>query len=112
MAELKYLTGDATKPVQTPAYIVHICNNKGGWGAGFVVAVTKNLGRGPEASYRLWSREAEGFRLGKIQIVTVDSNISVVNMIAQDGYGTKENNFKPLHLKALRQCLKQVYAST
>ncbi|MDD5650650.1 MAG: macro domain-containing protein, partial [Candidatus Nanoarchaeia archaeon] len=42
----------------------------------------------------------------------VDSNISVVNMIAQDGYGTKENNFKPLHLKALRQCLKQVYAST
>lgn len=111
MAEINYLTGDATKPIQTPAYIAHICNNKGGWGAGFVLAISKNLGRGPEASYRLWSRE-ENFRLGQIQIVTVDSTISVVNMIAQDGFGSKENNFKPLHLKALKMCLKQLYEAT
>lgn len=108
MAEIKYLTGDATKPVQTPAYIVHVCNDAGGWGAGFVVSVTKAFGRGPEASYRCWSRETESFRLGKIQIVTVDSKISVVNMIAQTGYMSQQNKH-PLHLKALRQCLKQVY---
>jgi O-acetyl-ADP-ribose deacetylase (regulator of RNase III) len=105
---INYLEGDATKPVKTPAYIVHICNNSGGWGAGFVIAVTTAFGNGPESSYRCWSRE-EDFRLGKIQIVSVNNDISVVNMIAQNGFGSKENNFKPLHLKALRQCLKQVY---
>lgn len=109
MAKIEYLSGDATKPIKTPAYIVHVCNDVGGWGAGFVIAITKAFGKGPETSYRCWSREKEDFRLGKIQVVTVDNNISVVNMIAQNGFGTKENNFKPLHLKALHQCLKQVY---
>lgn len=104
---INYLEGDATKPVKTPAYIVHICNDADGWGAGFVIAVTRAFGNGPESSYRCWSRE-EDFRLGKIQIVSVNNDISVVNMIAQTGFMTAKNQH-PLHLKALRQCLKQVY---
>lgn len=109
--EINYLTGDATKPIKTPAYIVHVCNDLGGWGAGFVIAVTKAFGKGPETSYRLWSREVEEFRLGKIQIVEVNPDISVVNMIAQSGYQTEEN-LHPLNLKALQICLKQVYKIT
>lgn len=104
---IHYLDGDATRPVKLPAYIVHIVNTEGGWGAGFVIAVTRAFGNGPESSYRCWSRE-EDFRLGKIQIVPVNNDISVVNMIAQTGFMTAKNQH-PLHLKALRQCLKQVY---
>lgn len=104
---IHYLEGDATLPILKPAYICHITNDCGGWGAGFVVAVTKAFGNGPESSYRCWSRE-EDFRLGKIQIVPVNNDISVVNMIAQTGFISAKNQH-PLHLKALRQCLKQVY---
>jgi len=110
MVEIKYLMGDVTKPVAKPAYIVHIVNDLGGWGAGFVVALSKNLGKGPEAAYRLWYQGKEDFRLGAIQIVPVNESISVVNMVAQHNFISRQNPH-PLHLKALRQCLKQVYAA-
>lgn len=106
--EIKYFTGDATKPVQLPAYIVHVCNDLGGWGKGFVLAITNNLGKNPEVSYRLWHRSGEDFRLGKIQTVIVNEKLHVVNMIAQSGYMSSENPH-PLNLKALRICLKQMY---
>jgi O-acetyl-ADP-ribose deacetylase (regulator of RNase III) len=106
---INYLVGDATKPVKTPAYIVHVCNDLGGWGAGFVIAVTKAFGRGPEDSYRCWASKKEGFCLGKIQVVSVNSNIAVVNMIAQTGYMSKQDKH-PLRLEALQECLKQVYS--
>lgn len=106
--EIKYLIGDATVPIITPSYIIHVCNDLGGWGAGFVLAVTKRFGKGPEVSYRLWHKSKEDFRLGQIRIVEVSNSISVVNMIAQTGFMTEENQH-PLHLKALKMCLKQVY---
>ncbi|MDD5649398.1 MAG: macro domain-containing protein [Candidatus Nanoarchaeia archaeon] len=108
---IHYLSGDATQPIKTPAYIIHICNNLGGWGAGFVLAVTKRFGKGPESSYRLWFQSKEDFRLGQIQIVKVSEQISVVNMIAQRGFLDKDNQ-KPLDLRALKDCLKQVYLVT
>lgn len=105
--KINYLKGDATKPVVTPAYIVHVVNTAKCWGAGFVIAVTRRFGKGPEATYRLWTRD-EDFRLGRIQIVPTIDNISVVNMLAQDGFPTNE---KPcaLNFKALTRCLKMVY---
>jgi O-acetyl-ADP-ribose deacetylase (regulator of RNase III) len=107
--QISYLTGDATQPVQTPAYIVHVCNNCAAWGAGFVTAITKRFGKGPESSYRIWSR-TQDFRLGQIQTVSVGNSIYVVNMVAQTGLISNENQ-KPLNLKALSICLKQVYQS-
>jgi O-acetyl-ADP-ribose deacetylase (regulator of RNase III) len=103
-----YLIGDATHPIRLPAYIIHVCNDLGGWGAGFVLAITKTLGPNPESSYRLWAQSKEDFRLGQIQIVPVSQDISVVNMIAQTGY-ISEKNKHPLNIKALRMCLKKVY---
>jgi O-acetyl-ADP-ribose deacetylase (regulator of RNase III) len=108
MSEIKYIVGDATQPIKYPAYIVHICNNIGAWGAGFVIAVTKRFGPGPESAYRLWAQSKENFRLGQIQIVPVSKEIHVVNMIAQSGLISDEN-LKPLNSKALKMCLKQVY---
>lgn len=39
--EINYTTGDATQPTGAgPKIIVHICNDIGGWGRGFVVAIS------------------------------------------------------------------------
>lgn len=40
--EIKYLKGDATQPlVSGNKIIVHVCNDIGAWGKGFVLAISK-----------------------------------------------------------------------
>ena len=120
---ITYLKGDATKPVKTgeSRFIVHICNNKGGWGRGFVLALS-NRWPEPEAAYRAWFKEkkdfdAGRFQLGAVQVVPVEEGLFVVNMIAQEGYGknnrnlhqTSEPNSKsPIRYDALERCLSSV----
>jgi len=108
--KLNYLIGDATLPIKKPAIIVHIVNDIGCWGSGFVVAISNRFGKNSESSYKLWSRTTDSdFRLGSIQITsTPDKEIKVVNMVAQTGIISIKNP-KPLHLKALNKCLSQVY---
>jgi hypothetical protein len=49
---LKYVIGDATSPQGTGnKIIVHICNDIGGWGLGFVLALSKRW-KAPEIQYR------------------------------------------------------------
>jgi len=103
--KINYLKGDATQPVITPACIVHIVNNIGAWGSGFVIAVSKRFGKGPESAYKAWFRSKIGFALGEIQINQVGNNVCVINMVAQSGI-VSSYNIKPLNLKALRKCLK------
>ena len=39
---IRYVIGDATAPEgEGPKVIVHVCNDIGGWGRGFVVALSK-----------------------------------------------------------------------
>lgn len=60
MADITYITGDATRPQDQGAkIIVHICNDIGGWGKGFVVAISR---RWPEPEQRTASgtRNARG----------------------------------------------------
>ncbi|MEO1228615.1 MAG: hypothetical protein AAFZ18_06900 [Myxococcota bacterium] len=46
----------ATAPVgEGPKVIVHICNDTGGWGRGFVVGLSKRWSA-PEAVYRRWKK--------------------------------------------------------
>jgi O-acetyl-ADP-ribose deacetylase (regulator of RNase III) len=41
-SEIFYMTGDATAPVgEGQKLIVHVCNDIGAWGAGFVLALSK-----------------------------------------------------------------------
>jgi len=93
---IKYLKGDATAPVLDKALIAHVCNNWGGWGAGFVLAISKRWSE-PEKAYRDWykgivdniaqERDKDKFALGNVQFVLVfDKGIWVANMIAQDGF--------------------------
>lgn len=104
---IQYLRGDATKPCTGNGIIAHVCNNAGGWGAGFVLAVSKRW-KHPEESYRRWAREkfcpnSGAFELGHTQIVPVTPDIWVANMIAQDGYG--HIGRIPLQYDALEKCL-------
>lgn len=42
MKTITYLKGDATNPQSEENKIIaHICNDIGGWGKGFVVAISK-----------------------------------------------------------------------
>lgn len=91
---VNYVTGDATDPKgKGPKLIVHCCNDKGAWGSGFVLAISKRWPQ-PEAAYRLWYANPEHdqnpFALGSIQVVPVDmkEEIAVVNVIGQHGFGT------------------------
>lgn len=101
---ITYLTGDATRP-QTDGlkYIVHICNNRNGWGRGFVLALSKRWTE-PEVQYRLYSDDLE---LGTIQMVPVEPDIVVVNMIAQDGYRSAQRPCV-VDYNALANCLQYV----
>jgi O-acetyl-ADP-ribose deacetylase (regulator of RNase III) len=86
--EIKYVVGDATAPEGAdPRIIAHVCNDAGGWGKGFVVAVSRRW-PGPEAAYRSWYREraTNDFALGAVQLVPVAEDLFVANMIGQRGY--------------------------
>jgi O-acetyl-ADP-ribose deacetylase (regulator of RNase III) len=79
MGTITYLKGDATQPVgDGKKIIVHICNDIGAWGAGFVLAISKRW-KQPEAVYRAMSERM----LGTAEIVQVEPDICVANMIAQ-----------------------------
>jgi len=87
--KINYLNGDATNPVgEDNRIIVHICNDIGGWGKGFVLAISKRW-KSPEQSYRLWYKSGENFELGKVQFVKVENNLWIANLIGQHKIGKK-----------------------
>ena len=104
---IHYLQGDATYPIgDGPKVIVHVCNDIGAWGAGFVVALSKRWSQ-PEAQYRAWKRSKMNFQLGYVQPVRVEEDVVVLNMIGQHGIRSIANLI-PLRYDALRTCLEKV----
>ncbi|MBR7838006.1 Appr-1-p processing protein [Actinospica durhamensis] len=84
---ITYIRGDATSPHgKGRKLIAHVCNDLGGWGKGFVLAVSKRWPQ-PETEYRRWHKEraTNGFGLGALQVVRVERYIWVANMIGQHG---------------------------
>ena len=106
MAELHYLIGDATEPIKRPAMIAHCCNSIGGWGRGFVLALSAKF---PEAEkkYREWFEKGTP-RLGETQIVPVADDISVANMIGQEGIRWV-GKIPPIRYDSLKAALKMAY---
>ncbi|MBK7882996.1 MAG: macro domain-containing protein [Chitinophagaceae bacterium] len=106
MMKINYLKGDATSPQASGIKIIaHICNDIGGWGKGFVLAISKRW-KQPEDAYRKWHKERNenDFGLGKIQIVPVEKYIYVANMIGQQGTKTGSNGV-PIRYEAVQSCL-------
>jgi O-acetyl-ADP-ribose deacetylase (regulator of RNase III) len=109
MEKIQYLQGDATSPQAKGNKIVaHICNDLGGWGKGFVLAVSRRW-KEPEASYREWhrNRAANDFGLGAVQLVRVEPYIWVANMVAQRGMKTGSNG-PPIRYEAVHECLRKL----
>jgi O-acetyl-ADP-ribose deacetylase (regulator of RNase III) len=103
---LRIIKGDATSPqAKGVKVIAHICNDLGGWGKGFVLAVSKRWPE-PERAYRDWHRERAGndFGLGATQLVQVRPDTWVANMVAQHGMRTGSKG-PPIRYDAVARCL-------
>ena len=104
---IHYLQGDATEPIgEGKKAIVHVCNDIGAWGAGFVLALSNKWSQ-PEAQYRAWAKSKNNFQLGFVQPVRVTEDITVMNMIGQHGIRVAGFNI-PLRYDALATCLTKV----
>jgi O-acetyl-ADP-ribose deacetylase (regulator of RNase III) len=111
MATIHYVRGDATQPrAKGNKVIAHVCNDLGGWGKGFVLAVSRRWPE-PEAAYRAWhkDRSKNDFGLGAVQIVQVEPYVWVANMVAQRGMRTGSNG-PPIRYEAVRACLNKLAA--
>jgi O-acetyl-ADP-ribose deacetylase (regulator of RNase III) len=106
--KVNYVKGDATNPQgdSRKKIIVHICNDIGAWGAGFVLALSRRWDA-PEESYRNMPKDLR--TLGNVMMVPVENDIIVANMIAQHGIGL-ENGIPPVRYGALKTCLEKVDA--
>ncbi|MHB9857791.1 macro domain-containing protein [Streptomyces sp. YIM S03343] len=90
MSGIAYVRGDATAPaVKGVKVIAHVCNDSGGWGKGFVLALSRRWSA-PEADYRAWyrARAQNDFGLGAVRLVQVEKYVWVANMIGQRGTRT------------------------
>ncbi|MBJ7004603.1 macro domain-containing protein [Streptomyces griseofuscus] len=90
MPEIAFVRGDATTPSgKGPKIIAHVCNDLGGWGKGFVLALSRRWPE-PERAYRAWHRDRahNDFGLGAVQLVQVDPRTWVANMVGQRGTRT------------------------
>lgn len=111
-AYLHYLIGSALEPVDAqdfgyedgPKCIVHIVNDIGAWGAGFVLALSKKW-KEPERHYR----ERQSKELGTISRVTVQLEpwIEVVNLVGQRGTGSRHGH-PPVRYAAIRRGLQDL----
>lgn len=119
---IKYLVGDATDPQGSgPFLLPHICNARGKWGKGYVLALSARWPE-PEQAFREWASTglyqgiSKPYQLGEIQFVNVEIEpyATVVNMVAQDGYRpTRADDGKRYtDYEALRLCLNTLAGAT
>ncbi|HEX5597082.1 MAG TPA: macro domain-containing protein [Micromonosporaceae bacterium] len=104
---MKIIKGDATSPqAKGRKIIAHVCNDIGGWGKGFVLAISRRWPE-PERDYREWHRGRAGndFGLGAVRLVQVQPDIWVGNMIAQRGIKTGSAG-PPIRYEAVERCLR------
>jgi O-acetyl-ADP-ribose deacetylase (regulator of RNase III) len=103
---LRIIQGDATSPqAKGPKIIAHVCNDRGGWGKGFVLAVSRRWPQ-PERDYRDWYRHRAGndFALGAVRVIEVQQGLWVANMIGQHGTRAGSQG-PPVRYPAVDQCL-------
>lgn len=105
---IQYVKGDATAPsVSGNKVIVHVCNDIGGWGKGFVMALSAKW-KEPEQSYRNWFHSKENFVLGEVQLVQVATDTWVANMIGQRDIKKDKDKNPPVRYEAIKAALAKV----
>lgn len=102
---MEFVVGDATRPHGSgPKLLVHVCNDIGAWGRGFVLALDARWSE-PRTRYKAWHRQ--GFALGQAQFVQVEPDITVVNLIGQHDI-RPHGGVAPVRYDAIRAGLGQV----
>lgn len=95
----QYLKGDATSPVgDDHRVIVHVCNDLGKWGKGFVLAISKRWSK-PEQIYKDSFKTEPKPSLGDVQFVQVDESLTVANIIGQHGIRSPRNKTAPAPIR-------------
>ncbi|WP_433339964.1 macro domain-containing protein [Streptomyces sp. CA-253872] len=108
--EIEYVRGDATAPHgKGPRIIAHVCNDRGGWGKGFVLALSRRWPE-PERAYRAWYREraSNDFALGALQLIRVERPLLVANMIGQHGTRRGGRGSAPVRYEAIDEALHRL----
>ncbi|EGP2702007.1 macro domain-containing protein [Listeria monocytogenes] len=107
MTQITCLKGDATNPMAKGNKIIaHICIDVGGWGKGFVLAISRKW-KEPEKAYRKWYKDKNDFKLGEVQLIPVTDYISICNMIGQKGTKTGSKG-APIRYEAVESCLEKL----
>jgi O-acetyl-ADP-ribose deacetylase (regulator of RNase III) len=106
---ITYRQGDATAPGgDGPTVIVHVCNDAGKWGKGFVRAVSRRWSE-PERTYRAAFAKPPFPQLGDVQFVPVTHAITVANLIGQHGVRNARGKAPPpVRYPAIREGLQKV----
>ncbi|MFE2012002.1 macro domain-containing protein [Streptomyces sp. NPDC059491] len=107
MNAIRYVQGDATSPQAKGVKIIaHVCNDRGGWGRGFVLALSRRWPQ-PEAEYRRWHRDRarNDFGLGAAQFVRVEPYVWVANLVGQHGTRTARSTGAPVRYEAIDAAL-------
>lgn len=108
METINYLKGDATSPkTDGNKIIVHICNDIGAWGKGFVLAISKKW-KTPKTEYQNWFKSKENFHLGEVQIVQVEKDIWIANLIGQHKIYKDEFENPPIRYDAVLSGLTKI----
>jgi O-acetyl-ADP-ribose deacetylase (regulator of RNase III) len=119
---IHHIQGNAAQPDDSHCIIAHVCNNRGGWGAGFTGSLDKAFRHvpGPKGAYKDlvyqeknaggdWEKRLLGISQFWPQDRLHDSeDIRVVNMIAQNGYASHTQPCV-LDYNALNVCLHTLY---
>ncbi|MFZ1786878.1 MAG: hypothetical protein WAT92_01145 [Saprospiraceae bacterium] len=106
--EINYIKADATNPTtEGNKIIVHVCNDIGGWGKGFVMAISKRW-KQPEQQYRQWFKSNDNFNLGQVQFIQVEDDLWVANLIGQHKINKDENGNAPIRYDAILEGLEKV----
>lgn len=104
---IQYISGDLFAAVANDSHkkilIPHVCNNIGAFGSGFVIPLGKTYPKARQSYFAIPKKNGK-LPIGTTDFVTVSDNISVANMIAQNGIG----GTRPLRYNALSKCLDEV----
>ena len=113
MPQIETKTGDATSPQPENGrgiIIVHIANDEGRWGRGFVLAVNK-VSLAGKAAYQGWAKDHNNaIPRGQVQLVELKPDVFVANMIAQQGVDKSAvKNGVLVDYEALKKCMRTVF---